>query len=202
MTTKTDTFNYVEDPLATLWTKVVSASKDFQSTASGAKKVGGGAEGLVSATMWKVADYDFADDQRATITLGNIGGDDRMGVIVRAATTGGGEFYRAHYHDGDSRVYIHLWSGGAASTLIEQINTITFANGDTLGLDVTGTTLRAYKNGAAIGSGGTDSTLTSGQPGMSYLDGNTNASLISVFVGVDAAGGGGAAFNPVAVWMP
>jgi len=198
MTTVTETFNFVENPLTTNWTNVL-ATANFQSTASGAKRASLTATN--GATMYKAASQTFANDQRSTITFGSIVADDRMGVIVRAATTGGGQFYRAYYHDGDGRVYIHLFSGGAVSTLVEQINSMTFANGDTLGLDVTGTTLRAYKNGVAIGSGGTDATLSSGQPGMFYLDNNNNTGLISVWVGVDAAASGpnitGGTANPV-----
>lgn len=185
MTTKTETFNFTENPLVTRWTQVL-ASHAFQSTATGAKTVGA-ADSVQAAIMWKTSDYAFADNQRATITFGNLNSD-FMGVIVRADTTGGGQFYMAYYDQINSRVRIEYWTAGAISgTYLESITATTFAANDTLGLDATGTTLRAYKNGSAIGTGVTHSSLTTGQPGMSYDPDNSAASLISVFEGVDAA---------------
>ena len=186
MTTKTDTFNYIESPLSTLWTTVLSVG--LKSAVVGANATSGSVQ-VVS--MYKIADYDFLDDQSARIVIGTIVAFDWAGVVVRASTAGGGSFYLCYYASGDARVIIEYWTGGAFSATLETITGApgTLANGDELRLDVTGTSLRAYKNGAAIGTGVTHSSLTSGQPGMGYLAGNANTTLISSFSGVDSAGG-------------
>lgn len=182
MSTVTVTFDFVENPLVTDWENCL-ATANFQSTATGAKRTSNTATN--GATRYRTTTKTFGNDQRSTITFGTLVADDRMGVVARADTTGGGKFYSAYYHDGNSQVIIQYWTAGAVSSTLETIGSTTFVNGDTLGLDVTGTSLRAYKNSVAIGTGATDSNIASGQPGMFYLDNNNNTGLISVWVGFD-----------------
>ena len=182
MTTKTDSFTVTENPLSTNWTT---------GAANGCRAAGSGAFATavaVCVSHWKTSDYAFANDQSAEVTITNPANFDNQGCVVRWASTGGGVGYKAMYYHSTSQVKIERWAAGANAADLETIGSTTFSSGDKLKLEVTGTSLRAYKNGVAIGTGATNAVVASGQPGISYDYGNANAVGITLFTGVDAVG--------------
>ena len=192
MTTKTETFTSTENPLSTNWDTAQNAG--LKSTATGANAVN--STGF-PVSIWKTSDYTFADDQDSTVTITSAGAFDYAGCVVRYAATGGGVGYMAHYESDSSRLYVRRFSAGAAAATLRLTTSFTMASGDTLTLAVAGTTLKVYKNGAQVGADivvtGAD-IVSSGQPGVAYQNGNSNVTRITVWTGVDAAGGGTA--NP------
>ena len=199
MTTKNETFNFTENPLSTNWDAV--QANGLKGTATGAIAVDSSG---FAVSSWKESNFNFDDDQSSQITVDSLTAYDMPGVAIRYASTGGGVGYVGYYDNGDSRFYIKRYSAGAAAATLRQTNSFTMANGDTLKLSIVGTTLQAFKNGVQIGADlvvtGAD-IVTGGQPGIMYRFANSNVTLITAWEGVDASGGG-AAFNPVAVWMP
>lgn len=184
MTTKTDSFGYTENPLSTSWTVV---------TANGPRAAGAGAfansNNVWCVALWKTSDYTFANDQSAEITYASQGVFDLGAACVRWATTGGGVGYMAHVRNDSSEVRVDYWTAGAFSSRILTISAVTFADGDKLKLDITGTTLTVYKNGASIGSV-VDTNIASGQAAIGCYNGNINVTRITLWTGVDAAASG------------
>ena len=108
----------------------------------------------------------FTADQYAVLKLTTLGfgGGERIGVIVRAS--GDIDTNRDYYSFLDNNT-------GAVAQLIKTVNgtetildsrSSPFAAGDTIELEVEGTTLRAFRNGTLIYSL-TDSSLSTGNPG-------------------------------------
>lgn len=189
MTTKTETFNFTENPLSTNWDTAQNAG--LKSTASGANA---STSTGFPVSIWKTSDYTFNADQSSEVTITGAGAFDYAGCVVRYAATGGGVGYMAYYSSDESRLYVKYYTGGAASSTIRLTTGFTMANGDTLKLEVTGTTLKVYKNGTQVGADITDSNVSSGQPGVAYQNGNSNVTLITAWTGTDASGG--ASGNP------
>lgn len=198
MTTKTETFTSTENPLSTNWDTAQNA---------GCKSTATGANASTSAgfpvSIWKTSDYTFNADQDSEVTINAIGAFDYAGCVVRYAATGGGVGYMLHYESDSTRLYLRRFSAGASAAQLALLTSADFsalANGDRIKLSISGTTLKIYKNGAQVGTDYTDGNVSSGQPGVAYQNGNSNVTRITVWTGTDAAGGG-AAFNPVAVWF-
>jgi hypothetical protein len=109
-------------------------------------------------------DETFAADQYAQATLGNVAGFDDAAVGVAVRGSAGGNYYGAYYSSGGNMLYLFKMVGGAWTELAAIY--LTPAAGDTLRLEVVGTTLTAKRNGTAA-LVRTDSSLTSGKPGIS-----------------------------------
>lgn len=115
---------------------------------------------------------------------GTVGGGCGMGVGVRMATSV--NYYRLvgdHAASGNwelgkkvAGAYTAIWTG----------RTQAWSNGDTVYLQVVGTTLIGKIAGTAIGASATDSSLASGCPGVLYSD-TTSAASIDSFIGGDMA---------------
>lgn len=116
----------------------------------------------------------FSDDQYAKITLQAFSFQTnayRVGVIVRcsADTNTAADYYSAWVADNAANgstktLTVEKRVNGTKSTLLTHTST-TWTNGDTLSLEVEGTTLRVYKNDVQVGSDITDSSLSTGKPG-------------------------------------
>lgn len=115
----------------------------------------------------------FANDQYSQLVLVDRG-DGAFGVTVRAANTGDSawdayEFYTDTISGGGHTELAVIVNG--ASTVLRSYAT-TVAAGNTIKLDVVGTTLTAYKNGVSLGTQ-SDSTYSSGSAGINSWSGNT-----------------------------
>ena len=197
MTTKTDTYNYVQNPLGAtggLYTTITPAG--LQSTATGAHGSSSGVQDNV--TSWATTNYTFLGDQTSEITFSTTTSNDWGGAAVRLKTTGGvatgAQGYIAYYIPELTNVQVYILSAvtansiGSAGSYILQITGQTFASTDKLKLGIVGTLLTVYKNGTSIGTV-TDATYSGGQPGLAYEFGNSNGTFITAWTGIDASGG-------------
>ena len=181
MTTKSSTFTETENPLSTSWTS---------GSTNGCRAAGAGAYASavgLNTSFWKTSNYTFNADHSSQVTLGSIGANDRGGVVVRWASTGGGVGYALFYESGV--LYCNRYSGGVnQGGVASRVQAV--ANGDTIKLGVVGTTFTIYLNGAAVGATFTDANVASGQPGIYYDYGNTNVTRITAWSGIDAVSPG------------
>jgi hypothetical protein len=200
VTTKTDTYNYTQNPLSGNYTTITAAG--LKSASTGANGSSSGTQDNV--TSWATSNYTFANDQSSEFTFGSTPtNNDWAGAAVRLSTTGSGQGYIAYYIPEVTEVAIFpLTSGtvGSGTTnAIGGVTGITFASGDKLKLSITGTTLTVYKNGTlqtTTPSTVTSSTYSSGQPGLAYQFGNSDGTKISGASFVDASGGAATLSSP------
>lgn len=119
-------------------------------------------------------------------------------VIADAAVTvrnNGDNFYMWYHAGGSSNRFFYKRVSGSFTSLGDRGTG--GANGDTLKLTVSGTTLTGYVNGSALGSPTTDASLTSGSAGLvGYQPSGTR---IDNWEGGDLGGGGGGLAIPVAM---
>lgn len=187
MTTKTDTYNYVQNPLGAtggLYTSITGAG--LQSTASGAIGTSSSVEDNVSA--YAPSAYTFLPDHTSEITVGNLNDGDWPGTCVRLTTVSSGQGYVAYYIPEVTAVNLYLLVAGSIpgeGAYILNLAGTTLVSGDRLKLGCVGTTLTVYHNGTSIGSV-TDTTYTTGQPGPAYEFGDNNSTLITAWTGTDA----------------
>jgi hypothetical protein len=195
MTTKTDTYNYTQNPLGgTSYTTITPAG--LQSTASGAHGSSSGVQDNV--TSWATSNYTFLGDHTSEITFSTTTSNDWGGAAVRLKTTGGvatgAQGYIAYYIPETTSVQVYVLSAATANTIggagsyILQITATSFASSDKLKLGIVGTLLTVYKNGTSIGTV-TDTTYSGGQPGLAYEFGNSNGTFITAWTGTDASSG-------------
>lgn len=116
----------------------------------------------------------YTDDQYAKATISglgpNLGPDKRGGVIVRCSTDtdANADFYGVYVCDDDA-------GSGSTTVLFQVVNGTftsidsrrrTWANGDTIALEIASTTLTYYRNDVSLLSAGTSGGLTGGRPGL------------------------------------
>jgi hypothetical protein len=121
----------------------------------------------------------FNDNQYAKITIGALsfsGAGYKVGVVVRASadTDSNADFYGYYVQDDGSSnrtTVLFKMVNGTVTTLDSVV--LAWANGDTIEMEVEGTTLRGYKNGTlqVTVSGQTD--LSTGKPGL-YISGDSS----------------------------
>lgn len=128
-----------------------------------------------SAARW-VGTGTFTDDQYASVKVQSLtsfaGGNDRVGVIVRAsADTDANRDYYLATADADSATSTHLvrlakWVNGTF-TALHSANA-TLAEDDRLELEAEGTEIRVCVNGTPLGGSFTvtDSDISTGKPGV------------------------------------
>lgn len=117
----------------------------------------------------RVATPSFTANQRMTVTLANTG--IYHGPMVRMQSSTDASGYTA-YIDADNvtlKIYKFADDGtnsgaGTYTQLGANITITAVTSGVTLGIEVSGTTITAYRNGVSVGTR-TDSTYSSGQPG-------------------------------------
>lgn len=135
----------------------------------------GGPDDSRQSARW-VGSGTFTADQYSELAISNLSDlntDYGMGVICRASadTDAGRDYYEAVVLAtvGASTRTVRL--GKYVNGTYTQLNsaTMAWANGDRIGLECEGTTIRATKNGVALGGSytQTDTSLSSGQPGVS-----------------------------------
>jgi hypothetical protein len=188
MTTKTDSFPTIQNPLSGHWATV---NGGLQCTASGIVK-GSGVSPQDNLSSWSTGDYTFLNNQTAAITVSNLGAQDWPGVTVRTTGTGatatGYVLYALQEISGINLYKLVAGSIGSGSTnLIQSFTGLTLTGTHTMELDIAGTTWTVKWDGVTQGTG-TDASYATGQPGMAYEFGNSNASQINSFTATDAGG--------------
>lgn len=139
----------------------------------------------------------FANDQYAKITIGGLTWQDssyRVGVVVRcSADLNAAADYYAFWVQDDA-------SSNRTSKLVKVVNgtateldsrTSAWANGDTISLEASGTTISAYKNDTLMFSV-TDTSLTTGKPGL-MAAGSGSVPTADNWEGGDVSSGAGSA---------
>jgi hypothetical protein len=122
----------------------------------------------------------YSNDQYAKATISGKGLNTayrRGGVIVRSSadTDANADFYAFYNCDDASNTSVLCKVVNGTFTSLGTWTTTAWANGDTIELEVSGTTLTPYRNGSAIaGKSATDSALASGRPGL-YIASHTDS---------------------------
>lgn len=189
MTTKSDSFPTVQNPLSGHW---AALNGGLQCTSTGVV-VGTGGTPQDNTSVWATSDHTFLADQTAAIAFTNAGNFDWAGALVRGSGSGSSATgYIAYVLPEVPAISVYLLVAGTIGSVgdfIANYTGITVTGAHTLELDITGTTLTTKYDGATLGTV-TDPTYASGQPGMAYEDGNNNITQITSFTATDAAGGG------------
>lgn len=175
MAAATDDFNRADNTsLGANWTTVSTGGFDatgFQIVSNAAQP-----EQLTGDDLELYTGSTFADDQyaQAKVTVTSTGSNAGLGVVVRGATNG--SCYRAVVSKAASNnVSLFKFVAGAGTNLGNR--TTTWVDGDTLRIEVQGTTITLYQNGVALGATFSDSALASGAPGISHSTSITSGSL-------------------------
>jgi hypothetical protein len=121
----------------------------------------------------------FSDDQYAEVVMDNIGSDnlDKPGCMVRMDSLGNGY---AVEKQSTNEFRVHSYSGGTVTEL-DRVTT-TIANGDTLRLEASGTTIRVLINGVEEWSA-TNTDHATGEPGVYFTASNDTVQIGSATVG-------------------
>lgn len=167
--TATDTFNRANsDPMSTTMSDGVSTwtngpgALGNPAIVSNAMNAPGTQRGAV------VASPTFADDQTATITLtAQVG----VGVMLRMQS-GLASGYLVYLSNSTTIQFYRIADSGSIglTQLGSNVTISSVTSGDTIGAEITGTTITALRNGVSVGTR-TDATYTSGQPGI-YMGGS------------------------------
>jgi hypothetical protein len=126
----------------------------------------------------------FSNDQESTIDVASFGAGDYIEVLCRGAT-GAVTTYLVYFSSG-TNIIISKYVSGTQTDL--QDTGVTAVVGNQVKLQVTSTSIKAYKNGAQIGSTATDSSIASGACGWG---GYGNTPKVDNWVGANVGGGGG-----------
>lgn len=156
MTTASDSFTRAnETPVTTPWATVTPlggmnlTSNALVGTASVARA------SLYNSGTW-------GNDQRVDAVIGALSATNNYPEVwVRGSTGGNG--YKVYTDGTTGGTAIARVDAGAETTI--QAVAVAFANGDTLGIGIVGTTITLYKNGVAQTPTATDATYASGLPG-------------------------------------
>lgn len=183
MATYTDTFTGSNGTaLATYsanWTFITADSGD--ASLFGITNSGTAAGALFSATaltIFRSVHGSYANDQYSEVVIENINALSsnattyELAVMVRvsADTGAGADCYALGIVDDASNGGTHSFALlsvlNNTVTVLGSAFTSTLSNGDTIRLEVSGTTLTAKKNGSTIGTPQTDANLASGNAGI------------------------------------
>ena len=139
----------------------------------------------------------FGSDQYAEAKLvGNVTYYSQIGVAVRCAA--GGNHYGLYFQSGGQHIWLYKLVSGTWTELAHAQGVGAWHNGDTIRLEVSGTTLTPKHNGALITALGTvsDSSLSSGAAGICGY-GIDAAARLDDWQGGNL-GGGGVSMTPAA----
>ncbi len=167
----TDNFNRANaDPIGNPWTSAGDGGQfKIVSNAATPNALGSDCSAFENTVTWPNDQYSQA---KVTVT-GTDGGGRGIGVGVRMATNR--NYYRlAIDHASSNNVRLNKKVNGTSTQI--WLRTVTLVDGDTLYLEVQGTTLIAKLNGVEIGASATDSSLSSGAAGICYSSTATSAS--------------------------
>lgn len=157
MTELSDSFNRADGGLGSNWTK---SSTDALAIASNV--VVGTSNHCVS--YWSA--NTWVNDQYCQLTIG--GAASRYhGAVVRHQS-GSLSYYVMFANIAASQATIYRFDNGSGSLLGSVVGSIAWAAGDTMKLDVAGSTLTAYRNGGSIFTR-SDATYTGGYPGIDVI---------------------------------
>jgi hypothetical protein len=187
----TDTFTGTNsDPLSGNWTTtngawIIFSNRAFSNTAD-------------SLVKWTADAFD--NDQYAQVTVHAIGlGGSNYGPAVRIGTvTGYSVTISADGTELTLKRAIDVTIGSYVT--IQTISGLSIANGDTIKLQVTGTTLRVYQNDVQRGTDSTDANISSGSAGMLSIA--TGDQAMDNFQADDVTGGEGGAGEAFEVSVP
>lgn len=184
----TDPFNGTPgNPLSANWTTQVAGWV----IETGGTTARPSSSGTYQSVFWN-ADA-FNNDQYSEVVISAIGG--QMGPMVRVSGTGSGvNGYWLLGRTGASS-YIYTSTNGTHTQLVD-LGTIAWTAGDTMRLEVSGTTITAKRNGSTIGSPATSSAHASGAAGMLGLD---VSDVVTTWNGGNLGAGGAA--SPCAVLL-
>ena len=171
----TDDFNRAnETPMAGNWTQIEAHEWNLTSNVATPAFVS-----LDTASYWNATTFPNDQYSQAKITVtGTGGGGAGLGLGVRmSGTVGNATYYRLVIdHASSNNIELSRIVGGAFTQL--WLRTQAFTNGDTLRLEVSGSTLTAKLNGTAIGTTYTDaSPIASGRAGIAFSSSETAATL-------------------------
>lgn len=176
-----DSFTRADGPIGADWAYI----REIAWTASPPQVLTNRLVGSATGSHYQVARWigagSFSDDQYAQIYIDNIVNSSnsyRAGVVVRCSgdTDTAADYYAWNVHS--------VGSSTKSNELIKVVNgteTVLFStpqawvDGDSLALEVEGTTLRAYRNGSVVATV-TDSDLATGKPGV-LAAGNSGSSF-------------------------
>ena len=171
----TDNFNRANaDPISGSWTDLGDANHFIIDTNTAIPSAtNDDAAAFYNAVTWPNDQYSQV---KVTVTGGG-GGGSGIGPLVRGREPGAGrDYYRLVIdHAGTSNVELAKRVNGAYTQL--WLRTQAFTNGDTLYLEIQGTTLIAKLNGTAIGASQTDTAVTTGNAGIVYSSLGTAPSM-------------------------
>lgn len=164
----TDNFNRADGALGANWSEAATAYTDNQPVIASNEAKSGGEGSYDNASYWSADSFANNQYSKATISVLPSSGTSLMGVIVRASAS---DFcfcqYKRDSGSNKSRLY---WFNAGAYTAIAFQNTTTFASGDTIELEVEGTTYTMFKNGVSILSGANGSAPATGSAGITLYD--------------------------------
>jgi hypothetical protein len=138
----------------------------------------------------------FTDDHYSQVKWSSSGATNGVGPAVRVSATDDGYMYQVH----DTSIYRFDDVSAGTYTMIKAC-TDSPSVGDTLKLEISGTTLTVSRNGTPVsGCTITDATYASGEPGV-Y--GSVSSGMqFDDWEGGDVGGGGGATINPAKINTP
>lgn len=164
-----------ETPVASPWTQVYTGGTRTFNLASNAL-----APTLLSQDgVYKYTGPTWPNDQysQCTCTVTGTGADTGPGVTVRCGSpSASSTWYRLSINKAASNNLVLYKSVAGALTRIAQ-RTITFTDGHTLRLEVSGTTLSIFYDGVLQGATVTDSGIASGEAGLGYSSTSTAATV-------------------------
>lgn len=160
--------------LGTNWTNVSSggfAGNGFQIVSNHAEPTTLSSDKL---EMYTGAVFPADQYAQAKLTVTGTSGSSGPGVAVRCGSDG--TCYRATLSKAASdNLDVARFIAGAFTLVAHR--TTTWVDGDTLRLEVQGTTLRVYQNGSQVGADMTDSGIASGAAGIAYTETATVAQV-------------------------
>ncbi len=171
-TLATDDFNRADaDPIGGSWTTASSNSAmKIVSNACQPSSLPADCGAYYNAISWPDDQYS-----QCKITVNDTASGSGPGVYVRLAS-GAFTCYRAvASHATTNNVELAKFVAGAHTAIWQR--TQSFTDGDTLRLEVQGTTLRVFINGVQVGADATDSSVTTGNAGVAYSSQSVSASL-------------------------
>jgi hypothetical protein len=185
---RTDNFNRADGGLGANWT----AFTDTFMTATlaiASNVVTQSSNGTDAFSLW-TADT-FQNDQYSQCVIASATGSSNSGPIVRGTTGGTNKHYEFDAGPGATSA-IYLYDAGVGWTSLA--TGVAVANGDTLRLEITGTTLTAKVN-AATNCTATDATLSSGNPGMHNFPDTGQTITLDDWLGGPITAAGAAPFS-------
>jgi hypothetical protein len=178
--TYTDDFNRAdESPLGGDWSTEIGSGLSIVSNQ--VRRVSGAAE-----TISSLSSLTFSDAQSAQIELTAIVNYDFIGVGVRFNGSGSG--YVARFNSANDRVELYRFDSGVRSD-IGGVYSAPMVVGDTLRLEASGDTLKAFVNDLEVATT-TDATYSGGSPAIYYNAENFNGTLGDNFIATGLISGG------------